>query len=82
MASKAATKSAIAVSPQAHQRLYRIYQIIGDPKRGIEPLIPVSRSGWHAGVREGKFPAGIKLSPKITVWRESDVLALISSAGA
>jgi len=30
-------------------------------------------------IKEGRFPAGIKLSPRVTVWRQSDIDALIQS---
>lgn len=40
-------------------------------------LIPVSRSAWWAGIREGKFPQGIKLGSKTTVWRAEDIRHLI-----
>lgn len=43
----------------------------------ILALIPISRSAWWAGVREGKFPKGIKLGSKTTVWRAEDIRALI-----
>ena len=41
--------------------------------------VPISRSAWWLGVKEGKYPAGIKLSPRVTVWRSSDIDALIQS---
>ncbi len=44
----------------------------------ILSLIPISRSAWWAGVREGKFPKGIKLGSKTTVWRVEDIRALIN----
>jgi prophage regulatory protein len=40
-------------------------------------LIPISRSAWWAGIREGKFPQGIKLGNKTTVWRAEDIRNLI-----
>ena len=40
-------------------------------------LIPISRSAWWAGIREGKFPQGIKLGSKTTVWRAEDIRNLI-----
>ena len=43
----------------------------------ILSLIPISRSAWWAGIREGKFPQGIKLGSKTTVWRAEDIRALI-----
>ena len=44
----------------------------------ILSLIPISRSAWWAGIREGKFPKGIKLGSKTTVWRAEDIRALIN----
>ncbi len=60
----------------------RLRQIIGDPQAAppIEPLIPVSRSTWWQGVRDGRFPAPIKLGNRITVWRARDILNLISNS--
>jgi len=43
-------------------------------------FIPVGRSTWWAGVKDGKFPAPVKLSPRVTVWRVEDIRALISAA--
>ncbi|MDO9451181.1 MAG: AlpA family phage regulatory protein [Rugosibacter sp.] len=40
-------------------------------------LIPVSRSSWWAGCREGKFPAPVKLGVRTTAWRAEDISALI-----
>jgi hypothetical protein len=31
----------------------RVRQIIGDNQRGIVGIIPISRSGWYQGVRDG-----------------------------
>lgn len=36
-------------------------------------IIPISRSAWWAGVKSGRFPAGIKLGPNTTAWRCSDI---------
>ena len=44
----------------------------------ILSLIPIRRSAWWAGIREGKFPKGIKLGTKTTVWRAEDIRALIN----
>jgi prophage regulatory protein len=43
----------------------------------ILSLIPISRSAWWAGIREGKFPQGIKLGSKTSVWRAEDIRHLI-----
>ena len=64
-------------------RFLRLRQIIGDPRAvpPIEPLIPVSKSTWWQGVKEGRFPEPIKLSERITVWRASEIHSWISQAG-
>jgi len=41
-------------------------------------LIPVSKSHWWAGVKNSRYPKPIKLGPKITVWKSSDIQQLIS----
>ncbi len=58
----------------------RLYQIIGDLKADppIPPLIPVGKSTWWAGVRDGRFPKPVKLGPNTTVWRVSDILDFIN----
>ena len=39
--------------------------------------IPVSKSTWWEGVRRGRYPAPVKLGPRITAWRVEDILKLI-----
>jgi predicted DNA-binding transcriptional regulator AlpA len=60
----------------------RLTQIVGDPKSNpaIPPIIPVSRSTWWAGVRTGRFPQPVKLSPGITVWRVEDIRTFINES--
>lgn len=57
----------------------RLPQIIGDPKKAIPALIPVSRSSWWLGVKTGKYPQPIKLGSRTTVWRVEDIRLLIDS---
>ena len=47
----------------------------------ITERLGVSRSYWWKGVKDGKFPAGTKLSARVTVWRASDIDALIATIG-
>lgn len=46
------------------------------------PLIPVSRSTWWAGVKNGRFPRPVKLSERCTAWRVEDIRALIERLAA
>jgi len=62
-------------------RFLRLPQIIGNPyaKPPIPAIIPICATSWWAGVRSGRYPKGVKLSPRVTVWRASEVLALINN---
>lgn len=55
----------------------RLPQIIGDPKRGIPALIPVSKSAWWEGCKTGRYPKPVKLGPRTTAWKVADIRALI-----
>ncbi|MEH6725488.1 MAG: AlpA family phage regulatory protein [Hyphomicrobiales bacterium] len=43
--------------------------------------IPVSKSTWWAGVKDGRFPKPVKLGPRITAWRVDDIRTLIETGG-
>jgi predicted DNA-binding transcriptional regulator AlpA len=43
--------------------------------------IPVGKSSWWQGVRDGRFPKPVKLGPKTTAWRVEDIRALIERLG-
>jgi predicted DNA-binding transcriptional regulator AlpA len=40
-------------------------------------LIPVSRSAWWAGCKSGRFPKPVKIGPRTSAWRGSDILAVL-----
>ena len=40
--------------------------------------IPVSKSTWWAGVKDGRFPKPLKLGARVTVWRAEDIRQLIT----
>lgn len=61
----------------------RLNHIIGDAKRGIPALIPVSRSTWWAGVKSHRYPQPTRaLGPRITAWAVEDIRDLIAAAGS
>ncbi|MGJ7914798.1 helix-turn-helix transcriptional regulator [Massilia sp. LXY-6] len=41
-------------------------------------LFPVSKSTWWAGVKAGRYPAGVKLSTRVTAWRAEDIATLVN----
>ena len=62
------------MAPVHPETLIRLPQVLN--------RFPVSRSGWYQGVKDGKFPPPIKLGPKTSAWRESDVNRLIQELAA
>ncbi|HZP87081.1 MAG TPA: AlpA family phage regulatory protein [Burkholderiales bacterium] len=61
----------------------RLRQIIGDRSATppIPALIPVSRSTWWAGVRDGRFPKPVRLTARTTAWRVRDIRDLLERIG-
>lgn len=55
----------------------RLSQIIGDKKANIPPIIPVGRTTWLMGVKDGTYPSPVKLSPRTVAWKVEDILQLI-----
>ena len=43
--------------------------------------IPIGKSTWWQGIKEGRFPSPVKLGPNTTAWRVEDIRALIASLG-
>ncbi|WP_198013955.1 helix-turn-helix transcriptional regulator [Desulforegula conservatrix] len=58
--------------------LLRLEQIIGNKKKGIPAIVPVSKSTFWAGVKTGRFPKPLKISERCTAWRVEDIMALIN----
>lgn len=66
------------------ERFLRLPDILGN-RRAHPPvpgLIPISPSSWWAGVKSGRFPRPVKLGPKTTAWRASDIARLIDELGS
>ena len=55
------------------ETLIRLPQVLG--------RFPVSRAGWYAGVKSGKYPKPVKAGPRISMWRSSEIDALIAAVG-
>jgi prophage regulatory protein len=57
----------------------RLRQILGDPNAEppLPAIIPIGRTSWWVGVKNGSYPKPLKLGPGTTVWRVEDIRALI-----
>lgn len=60
-----------APAPTSSDALLRLPQVL--------TIVPVSRATWWNGIKDGRFPPGIKLGPKTTCWRKSDIDRLIAT---
>jgi predicted DNA-binding transcriptional regulator AlpA len=64
----------------------RIPELQNLPETGLLRLnqilrfIPISRSSWYAGVKNGRFPKPFKLGARTSVWRAADINALVNSS--
>ena len=56
--------------------LLRLKHIIGDGSNA--PIIPISKSAWWEGVKQGKYPQPIKIGSNTTVWRSDDIQQLVN----
>ena len=47
---------------------------------GVLRVFPVSRSTWCQGVKDGKFPQPVRLTPRTVAWRVQAIRDLIDRA--
>jgi prophage regulatory protein len=73
--SKPNTPSSQPVIPA--EGFVRVSQLIGCRWRGIVPILPISRSGLYAAIREGRIPPPVKLGPKIIAWPAEQVREML-----
>lgn len=57
----------------------RLKQILGSPRSDpqVPPIIPVSRSTWYQGIKDGRFPPPVNLGGRSSFWRVEDIRALL-----
>ena len=69
-----------------HSINYALYRRNNDPQAvmngflrlpDVLKLIPVCKATWWKWVASGKAPQPIKLSPRVTVWREAEIKKFI-----
>jgi predicted DNA-binding transcriptional regulator AlpA len=44
-------------------------------------LIPIGKSSWWRGVKEGRYPKPVKIGPRTSAWRAEDIAALMATFG-
>jgi prophage regulatory protein len=54
----------------------RLYQIVGDQKRGIPGILPIGRTTFLNGVKAGKYTRPIRLTARTVAWISSEIDAI------
>jgi hypothetical protein len=67
------------MSIQLEQVLYKLIDLVGDSKKGIKGIIPISRSAWLSGVKAGIYPAPVKIGSRAVAWRAKDIEEWLNS---
>ena len=44
-------------------------------------IIPVSKTAWWEGIKQGRYPRGVKLAARTTAWPVSEIRKLIEELG-
>jgi prophage regulatory protein len=60
----------------------RVSQLIGCRRRGIVPILPISRSGMYAAIRDGRIPPPQKIGRKVIAWPAEQIRAMIDGLKA
>ncbi len=68
----------IQVVPLPEYGYLRLDQIIGNKAKGIPAILPIGRSTFLAGVKEGRYPQPSKLSDRCVAWPVEAIKKLIS----
>ena len=61
----------LAKAPDPATALWRLPAVLAQ--------VPISRAGWLAGVKAGRYPAAVRLSSRCVAWRAADIRALVAS---
>ncbi|WP_333877705.1 helix-turn-helix transcriptional regulator [Methylobacter sp.] len=59
----------------------KLWQIVGDKKRNIPAVLPISRSTFLSRVKDGTYPQPVKLGARSVAWRVQDIRALLAEIG-
>ncbi|NTU68657.1 MAG: AlpA family phage regulatory protein [Chlorobiaceae bacterium] len=54
-------------------KFYRLEEIIGDRKKEVVGVIPMSKSAWYLGIQKGRYPKPVKLSERSSAWHQADI---------
>lgn len=50
--------------------------------RDVLRFVPICKTKWYAGVKDGRFPKPVALGPRTAAYRAEDIRALIERLGS
>ena len=50
--------------------------------RDVLKLVPICRTAWYQGVKEGRYPQPVSLGPRTAAYRVEDIKRLIDELSA
>lgn len=57
----------------------RLWHVVGDRKRGIPALLPISRSSFLAGIKSGRYKVTpVQLGLRTTAYKVEEIRALLA----
>jgi prophage regulatory protein len=56
----------------------RLSQILGNKRKGIPAIIPISRSSWYSKQKLGLFPKPVMLTSRCACYRVEDIRAILT----
>lgn len=70
------TKSNTIINDEIIPSTYTNITLLRLPQ--VLEIIPVSKSTWWKGCKEGRYPQPVHPSPRTTAWRKCDIDALVA----
>ncbi len=69
--------AAAYLSSMPESGFMRLWQIIGDRKKGVAPILPIGRTSFLNGVKDGTYPRPVKLGARSVAWKVSEIRELL-----
>ena len=76
-------KNAVNLNPLPEAGFLRMSQLIGDLDADppIPPIVPAGKSSIWSWVKQGIFPAPVKIGPRVTAWDVRSIRQYLNERG-
>lgn len=63
-------------------KFIKIETIVGNPKKNIDGVFPMSQRSWMNGVKAGIYPKPVKIGGHVNYWCVEDIRKFIADMNA